>query len=129
MFKCYFCNQVTPPKTTRHSVVIELREKKYSTRQRENKRSGGGRGRGGYRGREEPVQDRGGKGQEISKEVPACPACAVKQHEAKIIAAEVPAVENELDAVTEAGAGTGAGAEATAQASNETAPMEANSSE
>lgn len=106
MFKCYFCEQVTPPKTTRHSVVIELREKRYSTRRRETKRAGGGGGRGGFRSREEPVQDRGGKGQEISKEVPACPACAAKHHEAKVIAAEVVvaadvASETSLDAATE----------------------------
>ncbi|MGB7346837.1 MAG: hypothetical protein WBD20_21625 [Pirellulaceae bacterium] len=106
MFKCYFCEQITPPKTTRHSVVIELREKKYSTRRRETKRSPGGGGRGGFRSREEPVQDRGGKGQEISKEVPACPACAAKHHEAKVIAAEVVvptdvAAETNQDATTE----------------------------
>jgi len=112
MFKCYFCEQVTPPKTTRHSVVIELREKRYSTRRRETKRSPGGGGRGGFRSREEPVQDRGGKGQEISKEVPACPACAAKHHEAKVIAAEVivptdAATETILDAATEVQADAG----------------------
>ncbi|QDT13039.1 hypothetical protein [Planctomycetes bacterium K23_9] len=125
MFKCYFCEQITPPKTTRHSVVIELREKRYSTRRRETKRTGGGGGgRGGFRSREEPVQDRGGKGQEISKEVPACPACAAKHHEAKVIAAEVvmptdAATETNLDAATEA----------TTDAVTETADKETNSSE
>ena len=30
MFRCHFCQQITPPKTTRHSVVIEVREKRIS---------------------------------------------------------------------------------------------------
>ena len=66
-------------------VVIEVREKQYSSRRKESKQRGG---RGGFRGREDPVQDRGGRGREIGKEVPACPACAAKQHEAKTI--EIP---------------------------------------
>ena len=93
MFKCYFCGEITPPKTTRHSVVIETREKIYSSRRRESK--GGGRGR--FRDRDEPVQDRGGKGVEIMTEVAACPACAAKHHEVKTVAAQSPppAVETE----------------------------------
>ena len=74
MFRCYFCQQVTPPKTTRHNVVIEIREKQYAKRRREPKR-------GGFRSREDDVQDRGGKGTEITREVDACPACAAKHHE------------------------------------------------
>ncbi len=81
MFRCYFCKQVTPPKTTRHTVIIETREKQYSTRRRESK----GGPRRGFRGRDEPPQDRGGKGIEISKEVPACPACAAKHHDVTVI--------------------------------------------
>ena len=96
MFRCYFCQQVTPPKTTRHSVIIETREKQYATRRRESKR-----GRGGYRDREDPVQDRGGKGIEIMKEVAACPACAAKQHEVKRVAADTPPVEASSGAQTE----------------------------
>jgi hypothetical protein len=86
MFRCYFCQQVTPAKTTRHTVVIETREKHYNSRRRESK----GVARGGFRNREESVQDRGGKGVEIMKEVSACPACAAKHHEVKTIAAPVP---------------------------------------
>ena len=74
MFRCYFCNQVTPPKTTRHSVVIETREKQYVTQRRESSRRGS-------RGREDRVQDRGGQGVETIKEVPACPDCAAKQQQ------------------------------------------------
>ncbi|MCG8652444.1 MAG: hypothetical protein MI861_21565 [Pirellulales bacterium] len=73
MFRCYFCKQVTPPKTTRHSVVIETRVKKYASRQREAKRRG-------FRDRSDGPLDRGGEGREILKEVDACPECAAKQH-------------------------------------------------
>jgi hypothetical protein len=79
MFRCYFCQKVTPPKTTRHSVVIETRAKQYSTRRRDQPK------RGGFRNRDEAVQDRGGKGMEITREVDACPECAAKQHEVKTI--------------------------------------------
>ncbi|NNE00994.1 MAG: hypothetical protein HKN47_27070 [Pirellulaceae bacterium] len=106
MFRCYFCGQITPPKTTRHTVVIEVREKQYSSRRRESKRGGGGGGRGGFRGREEPVQDRGGRGEEISKEVAACPACASKQHEAKMIAAPTPAPPESAEPQGETETGT-----------------------
>ena len=78
MFRCYFCQQITPPKTTKHRVVIATREKQYPTRRRESK---GPRGR--FRFREEAVQDRGGEGVEIAQEVAACPACAAKHHEVK----------------------------------------------
>lgn len=90
MFRCHFCQQITPPKTTRHTVVIETREKHYTSRRRESK---GGGGRGGFRGRDEGVQDRGGKGTEIMTEVSACPACAAKQHEVKMVATPSPVVE------------------------------------
>ena len=95
MFRCYFCQQITPPKTTRHNVVIEVREKRYSSRQRERRRGGGGRD---FRDRDDFVQDRGGQGVEIMKEVPSCPACAAKQHEVKRLELEAatPAAEQEM---------------------------------
>ena len=85
MFRCHFCQQITPPKTTRHSVVIEVREKRYSSQKREFKRGGGGRN---FRDRDEPTPDRGGQGVEIMREVSACPACAAKQHEVKRVELE-----------------------------------------
>ena len=84
MFRCHFCQQTTPAKTTRHSVVIEEREKRYSSQKREFKR-GGGRN---FRDRDEPTPDRGGQGVEIMREVSACPTCAAKQHEIKRIELE-----------------------------------------
>ncbi len=78
MFRCYFCNQITPPKTTRHSVIVEIREKQYSVRRRAPQKRGFR-----SRDREDPVQDRGGKGCEIIREVDACPACAAKQKESQ----------------------------------------------
>ena len=73
MFRCYFCGEISPPKTTRHSVVIETRTKRYSERRRQTRR-------GSFRDRDSPVQDRGGQGIEITKEVDACPTCASKEH-------------------------------------------------
>jgi hypothetical protein len=80
MFRCYFCHQVTPPKTTRHSIVIETREKHYATRRSEPKRRR-------FQDRDDAVQDRGGEGMEIIKEVDACPTCATKRHERSVVAA------------------------------------------
>jgi len=80
MFRCYFCQKITPPKTTRHSVVIESRQKQYSARRPESKRRNF---RDRDRDRDESVQDRGGQGIEIIKEVDACPECAAKQHQEK----------------------------------------------
>ena len=78
MFRCYFCNQVTPPKTTRHSVIIEIRKKEYSVRRRAPQKRGFR-----PRDRDDSVQDRGGEGREIIREVDACPQCAAKQKELK----------------------------------------------
>ena len=72
MFRCHFCQQITPPKTTRHRIVVETRMKRYAIRRKEGKRRS-------FRDRDEPVQDRGGEGVEILREVDACPACAAKQ--------------------------------------------------
>jgi len=80
MFRCYFCEQITPPKTKRHNVVIATRERSYPSRRNESKQP-----RGRFRMRETPVQDRGGSGMETAQEVPACPACAAKQHEVETI--------------------------------------------
>ncbi len=91
MFRCHFCQQITPPKTTRHNVVIEVREKRYTGRQQAFKR-GGGRN---FRDRDEPTPDRGGQGMEIMREVAACPTCAAKQHEVKRIELEQAAPESE----------------------------------
>jgi hypothetical protein len=67
--------------------VIESRAKQYSSRRREPKR-------GAFRNRDDAVQDHGGKGTEITKEVDACPECASKQHELKTIAlAPTPSAE------------------------------------
>ena len=79
MFRCHFCQEITPPKTTRHNVVIEVREKRYASQKREFKRGG----RRDFRDRDEPTPDRGGQGVEIMREVSSCPTCAVKQHDVK----------------------------------------------
>ena len=95
MFRCYFCKQVTPPKTKRHNIVIATREKEYPTRRSESKRP-----RGRFRPREDAVQDSGGKGTETAQEVSACPACAAK-HEQEQALAQPPAPVQE-DAIVAA---------------------------
>ena len=82
MFRCHFCQQIAPPKTTRHSVVLEMRSKTYVAQRREAKPRGGFRGRD----RDEKPRDRGGEGREIIREVFACPACAEKHksHEPQV---------------------------------------------
>lgn len=80
MFRCHFCQQITPPGTKKRYVVIATREKQYPTRRRESQ---GPRGR--FRSRDDAVQDRGGKGLETAEEVAACPACAEQQHDVKVI--------------------------------------------
>lgn len=92
MFRCHFCQQITPPKTTRHSIVIEVREKRYASQKREFKRGG----RRDFRDRDEPAPDRGGQGVEIMREVSACPLCAAKQHEVKRIELETAAPAPDL---------------------------------
>lgn len=82
MFRCHFCQQITPPGTKKRYVVIATREKQYPTRRREAQRP-----RGRFRSRDESVQDRGGKGRETAEEVAACPACADKQHEVRLLSA------------------------------------------
>lgn len=82
MFRCYFCQRVTAPKTKKHNIVIATREKQYPTRRRELKRPRKSR----FDNREDAVQDAGGKGRETAQEVPACPECAEKQHELKTVA-------------------------------------------
>ena len=118
MFRCYFCNQITPAKTPRQSVIISKREKQYPTRRREAK---GGRGGGGgrFRSREGAVQDQGGKGIEIAQEVSACPTCAAKHHEAEVIALPVEATP---EVVTTAEATPGADATATPAAAAAVTP-------
>lgn len=78
MFRCYFCNQITPPKTSRHSVIIEIRKKEYFARRSAPQKRGFR-----PRDRDESVQDRGGEGREIIREVDACPKCAAAQKELK----------------------------------------------
>ncbi len=102
MFRCHFCNQVTPPGTKKQNVVIATREKTYPSRRSENKR-GGGR----FRPRNDSHGDVGGKGVETTQEVPACPVCAAKQESvAPVMVAEevAPAVDPtaETAAATEA---------------------------
>ncbi len=90
MFRCYFCQSLSAPRTARHTVVLETRDRTYAAGGRSSggRSSGGGRDfrpRNHFRDQEEQPVERGGQGKEIIKEVDACPACAAKQ---KALAAE-----------------------------------------
>ena len=93
MFRCYFCQQVTPPGTKKQNVVIETREKTYPARRKESRRPGR------FRSREDSTSDVGGKGVETQKEVPACPACAAKQIEVVNVPEPTTAPETETGEV------------------------------
>ena len=72
MFRCHFCQQVTPPGTKKTNIVIGTREKTYPARRKEVKR-------GRFGANRDAPQDAGGSGIETIKEVAACPSCAAKQ--------------------------------------------------
>ena len=91
MFRCHFCQQVSPPKTKKQMVVIKTRAKEYPSRRAESKRRGGGR----FRSRDEGPQDAGGKGVETAQEVAACPACAAKHAEVTVEPTPIAPVETE----------------------------------
>lgn len=96
MFRCYFCQQVTPPRTKKQFIVVETREKTYPARRSESRRPG--RFRPPTTGSN---NDTGGKGRETQKEVPACPSCAAKHHEPVVIVPETPPVEATENDATE----------------------------
>lgn len=70
MYRCEICKEVVPPRTPAHRVVVETRPVQYPFRPEANvvvvKR------------KRETRNDPGGAGQEIAREVTACPRCAGK---------------------------------------------------
>src|SRR5262249_30673384 len=76
MFRCQLCQWVVPPRTPSQRLVLQRRGKKYPhrsranivVRQREDDK----------KPKKEYVDDPGGAGQEIVREVTVCPACAAR---------------------------------------------------
>ncbi len=79
MYRCELCNVVQPPRTRCQKVVTETRPAEYPSRPKAQSRRVGRKGKS--------LDDPGGAGYEIAKEVLACPKCAqeflAKQAEAE----------------------------------------------
>jgi hypothetical protein len=70
MYRCQHCQQVVPPNTKAHRVVVETRVRVYPFRKEVNRV---------VRDRHvEYTHDQGGLGREIVREIIICPACAAK---------------------------------------------------
>ena len=75
VYRCEKCQLLVSPKTRAHKLVVETRPVKYPYRSKANRvvrLSENGKPRETF------VDDRGGEGREIAKELTICPACAAK---------------------------------------------------
>ena len=70
MYRCEVCDRVAPPSTLCNRIIIETRAVEYPTRPKVHwvPPKDGGKGKW--------VDDPGGHGVEIVRELRACPACA-----------------------------------------------------
>ena len=76
MFKCQICKTIVPPHTKATRIVVSTRVVRYPHRFDANRiRYINHAGKRKVR----HVDDRGGVGREIAREVVACPACAEKR--------------------------------------------------
>lgn len=75
MYRCENCQNVVPPNTKAHRVVIETRLKRYPRRERANKIKEDGKIR--------HIADPGGIGYETVREITVCPECAKKVNQKK----------------------------------------------
>jgi len=76
MFRCQLCQIVVPPRTPCQRIVLKQRKKKYPYRSEANVVIV--RKPPKWKPKEEDRDDPGGEGQEIVREVIACPACALR---------------------------------------------------
>jgi len=74
MYKCQVCQQVVPPKTKAQRVILEMRVRVYPFRKEVNRLVF-------KKGKWVPQDDNGGIGQEIVREIVACPGCAATHHQ------------------------------------------------
>lgn len=70
MYRCQQCQQVVPPKTKAHRIVVETRVRAYPFRKEVNTVKT-------YR-KVYKTNDEGGVGREIVREIIVCPDCAAK---------------------------------------------------
>jgi hypothetical protein len=70
MFRCDVCGSVTPPRTPCSRVVIETRPIEYPKREKIHWQPPKAGGKGTW------IDDPGGVGSAIVRELRACPACA-----------------------------------------------------
>jgi hypothetical protein len=73
VFRCQLCNKVVPPRTAAQRVVVETRARKYPSRLRANcviRLSEKGKRKETF------IDDPGGVGREVVRELVVCPACA-----------------------------------------------------
>ena len=75
MFRCQLCQRVVPPRVPCQHLVLKRRSKKYPYRLRANRFV---RTNEAGKHKEYHTDDPGGEGQEVVKEVIACPACATQ---------------------------------------------------
>ena len=72
MFRCDLCSSVTGPGTPKNKIVVERRDREYPLRPKVHYVPGSDGGKGKW------VDDPGGRGHEIVREIDACPGCAAK---------------------------------------------------
>jgi len=85
MYRCSFCLNVVPPRTSCHSTVVEMRKKFYPPRSKVNPGFVSFKGKKVYplrvsKKNQDRVDDPGGTGWEVVVQLPACPKCA-KEHQ------------------------------------------------
>ena len=70
MYKCEICQQTVPPRTKAFRIVVETRFKRYPYREEVIPAI--------VKGKFELLDDPGGMGREIVREVLTCPDCAAR---------------------------------------------------
>jgi hypothetical protein len=90
MYRCEQCERVIAAGIRVNRVTVETREKTYESRgnrERERVRRGGRRVVLGRKARRRQIFDKGGRGNEIVKEISVCPDCAQQHKQAAAEAA------------------------------------------
>jgi hypothetical protein len=77
MFRCEVCGSVTPPGTSVNRITVETREVDYPSREKVHWQPPRAGGSGKW------VDDPGGHGTEIVREVRACASCAAHARDAR----------------------------------------------
>ena len=77
MYRCQICNKVVPPRTKAYCIPVETRFRRYPFRPKANRvvRENPDEDK---KGKIVYIDDPGGEGYEIAREVLACPECAAQ---------------------------------------------------